>query len=109
MLPSYNIILSSGYTAAVRLLTCLSLGLLVACAVGPRPTPAPSASAAAAREAVPREEDEYTRYELLDPDTHRFHILFEVTAVTPGATTYFNPIRKGSTASGEAEIGRAHV
>ncbi|HEY7213705.1 MAG TPA: hypothetical protein VIC28_03695 [Thermoanaerobaculia bacterium] len=90
----------------MRLLTCLSLGLLVACAVGPRPAPAPSA-AAEAREAAPREEDEYTRYELLDPDTHRFHILFEVTAVTPGATAYFNPIRKGSTASGEAVFDRA--
>jgi hypothetical protein len=86
----------------VRLLTCLSLGLLAACAVGPRPAPAPPAPAAEAREAAPREEDEYTRYELLDPDTHRFHILFEVTAVTPGAAVYFNPIRKGSTASGEA-------
>jgi hypothetical protein len=49
-----------------------------------------------------REEDEYTRYELLDPESAQFHILFEVTAVEPGATVYFNPIRKGSAASGES-------
>jgi hypothetical protein len=75
------------------------------CAQAPPPVPVP---AAAAREEVPREEDEYTRYELLDPDAHRFHILFEVTAITPGATAYFNPIRKGSTASGEAVTDRAN-
>ncbi len=56
---------------------------------------------------VRREEDEYTRYELLDPDSSQFHILFEVTAVTPGATAYFNPIRKGSEASGESVRDRA--
>lgn len=49
-----------------------------------------------------REEDEYSLYELLDPDSAQFHILFEVTAASPGATFYFNPIRKGSEASGES-------
>ena len=108
MLSSYNIIPSAGYTAAVRFLPVFSLGLLsLACTVAPRPATAPPAPAAEAREAAPREEDEYTRYELLDPGTHRFHILFEVTAITPGATAYFNPIRKGSTASGEAVFDRA--
>jgi hypothetical protein len=52
------------------------------------------------------EADEYTRYELLAPDTAQFHILYEVTATTPGATAFFNPIRKGSTASGEAVYDR---
>ncbi|HEV7508534.1 MAG TPA: hypothetical protein VGS07_26875 [Thermoanaerobaculia bacterium] len=56
---------------------------------------------------VSRESDEYTLYELLDPDSSQFHILFEVTAITPGATAYFNPIRKGSTASGESVRDRA--
>jgi len=54
---------------------------------------------------MPREEpvetDEYTRYELLSPGTASFHILYEVTAIAPGATVFFNPIRKGSAASGE--------
>lgn len=48
------------------------------------------------------ESDEYARYELLAPDTASFKILYEVTATTPGAKVFFNPIRKGSVASGEA-------
>jgi hypothetical protein len=82
--------------------------LLAACAPAPRPVTAPRSSRPAATAAeVPREADEYTRYELLDPDSAQFHILFEVTAITPGATVYFNPIRKGSTASGESVRDRA--
>lgn len=52
------------------------------------------------------EADEYTRYDLLAPETSQFHILYEVTAIAPGATVYFNPIRKGSIASGERVIDR---
>ena len=48
------------------------------------------------------ETDEYTRYELLAPDTNSFRIHYEVTATTAGARFYFNPIRKGSVASDEA-------
>ena len=48
------------------------------------------------------ESDEYTRYELLAPETASFKITYEVTATTPGAKLYFNPIRKGSVASDEA-------
>ena len=48
------------------------------------------------------ESDEYTRYELLAPDSASFKISYEVTATTTGAKSYFNPIRKGSTASDEA-------
>src|SRR3954465_2791403 len=51
-----------------------------------------------------RAEDEYTRYELLAPDTASFKIVYDVTAVTPGARYYFNPIRKGSEASDESVI-----
>jgi len=47
------------------------------------------------------EEDPYTRYELLDPHSGKFRILYQVTAHEPGATSYFNPIRKGSIASDE--------
>src|SRR6188508_1726710 len=49
-------------------------------------------------------EDEYTRYELLAPQTASFRITYDVTAVTPGAKFYFNPIRKGSQASDESVI-----
>ena len=48
------------------------------------------------------ETDEYTRYELLPPETASFKIHYEVTATTSGAKVYFNPIRKGSAASDEA-------
>lgn len=40
--------------------------------------------------------DDYTRYELLDPFTNNFRILYEVAATTPGATVYHNALRKGS-------------
>ena len=47
------------------------------------------------------QEDDYTRYELLAPDTAQFRILYEVTATTAGAPFFFNAIRKGSIASDE--------
>jgi hypothetical protein len=49
-------------------------------------------------------EDEYTRYELLAPETASFRILYDVTATTPGARFFFNPIRKGSIARDESVI-----
>ncbi len=51
-----------------------------------------------------RSEDEYTRYELLAPDTSSFKIVYDVTAVTPGATFFFNPIRPGSIANDESVV-----
>ena len=45
--------------------------------------------------------EDYTRYELLAPETAQFKIQFETSATTPGATAYFNPIRKGSEATDE--------
>ena len=47
------------------------------------------------------QEDDYTRYELLAPDTAQFRILYEVSATTAGAPFFFNAIRKGSVASDE--------
>jgi hypothetical protein len=52
------------------------------------------------------EADEYTRYELLAPESAQFRILYEVSATTPGAQVYLNPIRKGSEASNEAVYDR---
>jgi hypothetical protein len=51
-----------------------------------------------------RSEDEYTRYELLGPETASFKIVYDVTAVTAGATHFFNPIRIGSVATDESVI-----
>jgi len=61
----------------------------------------PTAKSTPAAE-VQKEADEYTRYELLRPETAAFKIIYEVTATTPGAKVYYNPIRKGSAASDEA-------
>jgi len=49
-----------------------------------------------------RSEDEYTRYELLAPETSSFKIIYDVTAVSPGAKFFFNPIRQGSVATDES-------
>lgn len=59
-------------------------------------TPASSTSA------KQTETDEYTRYELLAPETASFTIHYEVTATTAGSTFFYNPIRKGSAASAES-------
>jgi hypothetical protein len=48
------------------------------------------------------QQDEYSQYELLAPETASFRILYDVSSTTSGATTYFNPIRPGSEASDEA-------
>jgi hypothetical protein len=50
------------------------------------------------------ETGEYTRYELLAPETHSFRIYYEVAATTAGARFFYNPIRKGSTASDESVL-----
>jgi hypothetical protein len=56
---------------------------------------------------TPQEANGYTRYELLAPGSGKFRILYDITAVRPGATTFFNPIRKGSIASDERVIDMA--
>ncbi len=54
------------------------------------------------------EADEYTRYELLAPESGSFRISYEVTATTAGAKFFYNPIRKGSVASDES-VYDAHL
>ena len=78
----------------------LTTALLVALAL---PSPVVEAGLQVAREGQ-TEEDDYTRYELLAPDTQQFAIVYDVTATTPGARYYFNPIRKGSEATDERVI-----
>jgi hypothetical protein len=68
------------------------------------PAAAPGAPAAPAAQT---EADAYTRYELLAPGSGKFRILYEVSATTPGATHYFNPIRRGSVATDERVTDRA--
>jgi hypothetical protein len=78
--------------AAFTLLACASLRA--------QQTSAPAAAASSSPKQS--ETDEYTRYELLAPESASFKIYYEVTATTPGAKFFYNPIRKGSTASDEA-------
>lgn len=42
------------------------------------------------------DDDESTTYELLAPGSGEFHVRYEVSATTPGATVYYNILRKGS-------------
>jgi hypothetical protein len=83
---------------AVRTLAFLTV--FVSVPLRAHQTPAPSTTASSA--AKQTETDEYTRYELLAPDSASFKIYYEVTATTPGAKSFYNPIRKGSVASNEA-------
>lgn len=64
----------------------------------------PPMSLATAQPPRQTQADDYTRYELLAPGSGKFRILYEVTATTPGATQFFNPIRKGSVASDERVV-----
>ena len=77
----------------MKLMPALSMILLL-CA-------APLASQTPQRQT---QEDDYTRYELLGPDTAQFRILYEVTATAAGAPFFFNAIRKGSIASDERVV-----
>jgi len=40
--------------------------------------------------------DSYTRYELLEPGSSSFRILYDVSATTPGTRFYYNSIRAGA-------------
>ncbi len=51
--------------------------------------------------------DELTVYDLLAPETHKFAIIYDVSATREGAPYYLNPIRPGSVAEKERVIDRA--
>jgi hypothetical protein len=55
-----------------------------------------AASATSPARAQSRAEDEYTRYELLAPETSSFRITYELAAVTPGAKVFFNAIHNAT-------------
>ncbi len=88
------------------------LGLMLApfaATLAPRATVGAQTQATPAAPSRPAqtEADAYTRYELLTPGSAKFRIVYEVTATTPGATEYYNPIRPGSVASDERVTDRA--
>ncbi len=70
----------------------------------PAPPPAGGRGPGAVR---PIDAEEYTRYELLAPDTAQFKIVYEVVARRAGDPFFFNVIRKGSVASDEAVYDQA--
>ena len=51
--------------------------------------------------------DELTVYDLLGPETHKFAIIYDVSATREGAPYYLNPIRRGSVAEKESVVDRA--
>ncbi len=71
---------------------CLCLSLIVFCVV----TGSIAAQTPPQRQT---ETDEYTRYELLAPETASFKIFYDVTATTSGAKYFWNGIRRGSEVS----------
>jgi hypothetical protein len=82
-----------------------AFALLVAVTVtAPAAAQSPQAAPAAASSPRQTQQDEYSRYELLAPDTASFAIVYEVSATTPSASVWFNPIRKGSVASDESVV-----
>ena len=84
-------------TAVLTLAVLISLG-----GVASRAHQSSTPSGATPSATKQSETDEYTRYELLAPETASFKISYEVTATSPGAKFFYNPIRKGSAASEEA-------
>lgn len=81
----------------MRTLRCAAVGVVL-CLL--------AASGASAAD-IPQESDAYTRYELLAPGSGKFRIVYDVTAARPGATAFFNPIRKGSVSTDESVTDRA--
>lgn len=101
-------------TAPLHQPACLRLVILAALAVASPsaatsiPVPEPARIAPPTPPAPEQtESDAYTRYELLAPGSGKFRILYDVSATTPGARFYFNPIRKGSIATDERVTDRA--
>lgn len=83
----------------------IGLAMVVAMASGARaqapPSAGPAAGPAEGARPAQTQADDYTSYELLDPERQQFRILYDVTATTAGATHFFNPIRPGSVATDE--------
>lgn len=69
----------------------------------------PVSSSLSAQSQAPRQtqEDDYTKYELLAPESAQFRIYYEVTATTPGAAFFYNTIRPGSVATDERVVDLA--
>src|SRR5882762_29292 len=56
---------------------------------------------------IRNDDDEFTSYELLGPDSHRFAITYDVTTAREGDRFFLNPIREGSIATDERVVDQA--
>lgn len=90
------------YTRPMLRIFCFWLAASAAAAQPPAPKVETTTAAAPAIDQT--QDDDYTRYELLQPGSGKFRILYEVTATSPGATFFWNVIRKGSIATNERVI-----
>ncbi len=88
--------------AAISLQVVIGLTLLICSAINAQAPQATKDGLYFPSPVIQTEADEYTRYELLAPETSSFKIYYEVTATTAGAKFFYNPIRKGSTATDES-------
>jgi len=84
-----------------RSLSILAAGCILITGAAASSAPVPPDKPPADTAASQLESDAYTRYELLDPASGKFRILYAVTATGAGTTSFFNPIRKGSRVSDE--------
>ena len=80
------------------------LGLILGCCTSSLQAQNADAVVYPAATGAQTETDEYTRYELLAPETASFKIYYEVTATTAGAKYFYNPIRIGSVATDESVL-----
>ena len=87
-------------TLAAAVISATALTVLIALTLLP-------ARPLAAQEVRQSSADGYTRYELLDPASHSFRILYRVTADGPGARVYYNAIRRGSEPTVHKVVDRA--
>src|SRR5262249_9551031 len=76
----------------LHMTTAARLGVIVLCAAA-----SSGALSAQSRPAADARTDEYTRYELLTPDTSSVRVRYEVSATTEGARTYDDHIPTGAT------------
>lgn len=55
-----------------------------------------TAAPSVAQQSPQTQTDDYTRYELQEPGSAAFRIVYDVSATTPGARFYYNTIREGA-------------
>jgi hypothetical protein len=106
MIAGAALIISYGRGMSMKQRVCLGFAIFLSlplCSIAHAQAPEPAKDGLYFPAAAGQTEaDEYTRYELLAPESASFKIYYEVSATTAGARFFYNPIRKGSAASDES-------